>query len=233
MKKRAPILLVLLLALTSCAAAGGPFKQVTFQAPSQPDPELRPYLKDVYRIGVLSTTNIEPLKELDIEKVMGRLAEATARGLGSLHEKTVVTQDEIRWNCKDLRFDSTGALSPESQGTLRDQLTLDALVLVELKSLKAQVTPMSPSPYGGMTGQPGLDLSVDLEVALINLRTGETWTQRAEPRRNWQPVQMQLFGDDQTERQLLQALAGPLQQFMTRLAPPPSPQVRHFDLGAE
>jgi hypothetical protein len=222
-----------LLVLAACATGGGPFKQVAFQAPSQPDPELRPYLKDVYRIGVLSTTNIEPLKELDIEKVMGRLAEATARGLGSLPEKTVVTQDEIRWNCKDLPFDSTGALTPESRGTLRDQLTLDALVFVELKSLKAQVTPMSPGPYGGMTGQPGLDLSVDLEVALVNLRTGETWTQRGEPRRNWQPVQMQLFGDDQTERQLLQALAAPLQQFLSRLAPPPSPQQRHFDLGAE
>ncbi|MBI2503910.1 MAG: hypothetical protein HYW07_11845 [Candidatus Latescibacteria bacterium] len=233
MKKRAPFLLVLLTALASCATGVGPFKQVVFQAPSQPDPELRPYLEGVQRIGVLSTTNIEPLKELDIEKVMGRLAEATARGLGSLPEKTVVTQDEIRWNCKDLRFDSTGVLTPESRMVLRDQLTLDALVSVELKSLKAQVTPMSPGPYGGMTGQPGLDLSVDLQVALVNLRTGETWTQRGEPRRNWQPVQMQLFGDDQTERQLLQALAAPLQQFLVRLAPPPSQQVRHFDLGGE
>jgi hypothetical protein len=231
LKKPAPLLALLVLA--ACATAGGPFKQVAFQAPSQPDPELRPYLREVSRIGVLSATNIEPLKELDIEKVMGRLAEATARGLGSLSEKTVVTQDEIRWNCRDLRFDSTGALSPEGRAALRDQLTLDALVFVELKSLKAQVTPMSPGPYGGMTGQPGLDLSVDLQVALVNLRTGETWTQRGEPRRNWQPVQMQLFGDDQTERQLLQALAAPLQQFLSRLAPPPSPQVRHFDLGAE
>ncbi|MSR84438.1 MAG: hypothetical protein EXS58_16205 [Candidatus Latescibacteria bacterium] len=231
MKKRASILLVLLNVLASCATAGGPFKQVAFQAPSQPDPELRPYLKDVHRIGVLSTTNIEPLKELDIEKVMDRLAEATARGLGSLAERTVVGQDEIRWNCKDLRFDSTGALNPESRVTLRDQLPLDALVLVELKSLKAQVTPMSPSPYGGMTSQPGFDLSVDLQVTLINLRTGETWTQRGEPRRNWQPVQAQLLGDDQAERQLLQALAGPLKKFLDRLAPPPNQQVRHFDLG--
>jgi hypothetical protein len=232
LKKPAPLLALLVLA-AACAGGGGPFKQVAFQAPSQPDPELRPYLRDVSRIGVLSATNIEPLKELDIEKVMGRLADATARGLGGLAEKTVVTQDEIRWNCRDLRFDSTGALSPEGRAALRDQLALDALVFVELKSLKAQVTPMSPGPYGGMTGQPGLDLSVDLQVALINLRTGETWTQRGEPRRNWQPVQMQLFGDDQTERQLLQALAGPLQQFLSRLAPPPSPQVRHFDLGGE
>ncbi len=231
MKKRAPLLV--LLALASCATVGGSFKQVTFLAPSQPNPELRPYLKDVYRIGVLSTTNLEPLKELDIEKVMGRLAEATARGLGSLAEKTVVTQDEIRWNCKDLRFDSTGVLTPESRLALRDQLTLDALVFVELKSLKAQITPMSPGPYGGMTSQPGLDLSVDLQVALLNLRTGETWTQRGEPRRNWQPAQMQVFGDDQAERQLLQALANPLQQFLSRLATPPSQQLRHFDLGAK
>jgi len=231
LKRRA--LLLLLLALASCATAGGSFKQVAFQAPSQPDPELRPYLSEVSRLGVLSTTNIEPLKELDIEKVMGRLTEATARGLGSLPEKTIVTQDEIRWNCKDLRFDSTGALLPESRLALREQLALDALVLVELKSLKAQITPMSPGPYGGMTGQPGLDLSVNLQVALLNLRTGETWTQRGEPRRNWQPTQMQLFGDDQAERQLLQALAGPLQQFLSRLAPPPSQQVRHFDLGAK
>lgn len=221
------------LLLASCATGGGPLKQVSFQAPSQPDPELRPYLQDVARIGVLSTTNLEPLKELDLEKVMGRLAEATARGLGSLRERTVVTQDEIRWNCKDLRFDSTGALTPESRSSLRDVLALDALVFVDLKSLKAQVTPMSPGPYGGMTNQPGLDLSVDLQVALLNLRTGQTWTQRAEPRRNWQPTQMQLMGDGQAERQLLQALAGPLQQFISRLAPPPSPQVRHFDLGNE
>lgn len=231
MKKRAPLFVALLLA--SCATAGGPFRQVSFQAPSQPDPELRPYLQDVARIGVLSTTNLEPLKELDLEKVMGRLAEATARGLGSLRERTVVTQDEIRWNCKDLRFDSTGVLTPESRSALREQLALDALVFVDLKSLKAQVTPMSPGPYGGMTSQPGLDLSVDLQVALLNLRTGQTWTQRGEPRRNWQPTQMQLMGDDQAERQLLQALAGPLQQFISRLAPPPSPQVRHFDLGNE
>lgn len=231
MKKRAPLFVALLLA--SCATAGGPFRQVSFQAPSQPDPELRPYLQDVARIGVLSTTNLEPLKELDLEKVMGRLAEATARGLGSLRERTVVTQDEIRWNCKDLRFDSTGVLTPESRSALREQLALDALVFVDLKSLKAQVTPMSPGPYGGMTNQPGLDLSVDLQVALLNLRTGQTWTQRGEPRRNWQPTQMQLMGDDQAERQLLQALAGPLQQFISRLAPPPSPQVRHFDLGNE
>lgn len=231
MKKRAPLFAALLLA--SCATAGGPFRQVSFQAPSQPDPELRPYLQDVARIGVLSTTNLEPLKELDLEKVMGRLAEATARGLGSLRERTVVTQDEIRWNCKDLRFDSTGVLTPESRSALREQLALDALVFVDLKSLKAQVTPMSPGPYGGMTSQPGLDLSVDLQVALLNLRTGQTWTQRGEPRRNWQPTQMQLMGDDQAERQLLQALAGPLQQFISRLAPPPSPQVRHFDLGNE
>jgi hypothetical protein len=224
---------LLFLALASCASAGGPFKQVAFQAPSQPDPEMRPYLKDVRRIGVLSTTNIEPLKELDIEKVMGRLADATARGLGTLPEKTVVTQDEIRWNCKDLAFDSTGVVTPESQAALRDQLTLDALVLVKLKSLKAQVTPMSPGPYGGMTGQPGLDLSVDLQVALLNLRTGETWTQRGEPRRNWQPAQMQLCGDDQAERQLLQTLASPLQQFLSRLAPLPSQQLRHFDLSGE
>ncbi len=81
MKKRAPNLLVLLVALASCATAGGPFKQVAFQAPSQPDPELRPYLKDVQRIGVLSTTNIEPLKELDIEKVMDRLSRLVAAGL--------------------------------------------------------------------------------------------------------------------------------------------------------
>ena len=224
---------MLLAALASCATGGGSFKQVAFQAPSQPDPELRPYLKEVTRIGVLSTTNLEPLRELDIEKVMGRLADATARGLGSLRDKTVVPQDEIRWNCKDLDFDSTGVLTAESRVALRDQLSLDALVYVVLKSLKTQVTPMSPSPYGGMTSQPGLDLSVDLQVALVNLHTGETWIQRGETRRNWQPVQMQLFGDDQTEHQLLQALASPLQQFMARLAPPPSQQVRRFDLGGK
>ncbi len=231
----APLPLLALLAglVAGCATSGGPFKQVAFQAPSQPDPELRPFLADVERIGVLSSTNIEPLRELDIEKVMGRLADATARGLGALSEVTVVTQDEIRWNCKDLALDSTSVFSQDTRALLRQQLELDALVFVELESLKAQVTPMSPSPYGGVVASPGLDLSVDLQITLLNLHSGETWTQRGGPRRNWQPIQMQLFGDDQTERQLLQALSGPLRQFLARVAPPPSQQARHFDLGGD
>ena len=231
-----------LLSLTSAlllgGCAGGPggqgsFREVQFQAPSSPDPELAPYLEDVEKIGVLTTTNIEPIRELDVQKVMGRLGDAAAKRLRNLPKKTIVGQDEIRWQFKDAVFDSTLLVDKEKQRTLRQEMELDAVVFIELASLKAQMTPMSPGPYGGLTPNPGLDMSVDLNLTLINLLTGEIWT-RPGTQRHWQPVQLQILGGgDQTERQLLSALARPLSQFLERMAPPPTKQVRHFELGGE
>ena len=75
-------LLLLLIALAGCAGRGSSFEEVKFRAPSQPDPALAPFLEEVDHIGVICVTNIEPFRELDIEKVMARLSTAVARGLG-------------------------------------------------------------------------------------------------------------------------------------------------------
>ena len=229
--------LVAMVLLGGCA--GGPsghgtFREVQFQAPSSPDPELAPYLEDVEKIGVLTTTNIEPIRELDVEKVMGRLGDAAANRLRNIPKKTIIGQDEIRWQFKDAVFDSTLLDDKEKHQILRQQMELDAVVFIELASLKAQMTPMSPGPYGGLTPNPGLDMTVDLNLTLINLLTGKTWT-RPGTQRQWQPVQLQVLGGggDQTERQLLSALAKPLSQFLERIAPPPTQQVRHFELSGE
>ena len=91
---------------------------------------------------------------------------------------------------------------------------------------------MSPTPYG-MSPNPGIDLTIDLKVSLINLNTNQVW-QQGGTQRNYQPVQLQLFGGNkQGERQLLMALARPLQRFLFRIAPPPKPQARHFDLSGD
>ena len=206
----------------------GSFETVEFEAPAAPDPVVRPLLEDAERIGVLSLTNIEPLKELDIEKVIGRLADAVARGMSNIPEKRVITQDEIRWHFKDVEFDSLSIFSDEIRTALREEMELDALVYLELKKLETLMTPMSPSPYGGLTSAPGLDLSINLEITLSNLHTGALWRHQGE-QRNWQPVQLQLFSNGQTERQLLMALRAPLQQFLARVAPPPQRQIRHFE----
>ena len=92
--------------------------------------------------------------------------------------------------------------------------------------------PMSPTPYG-MSPSPGMDLTIDLKVSLINLNTSQVWQQGGK-QRNYQPVQLQLLGgNNQSERQLLLALARPLQRFLYRIAPTPRPQTRHFEISGD
>ena len=224
--------IALLAVLIGCGGRGGSFKEVEFRAPSQPDPALSPFLKEVDHIGVICVTNIEPFRELDIEKVMARLANAVARGLGNMPETSIVTQDEITWQLKDIHFDSTSVYQDTVRAALREKLELDALVFVELRHLQARMMPMSPTPYG-MSSNPGMDLMVDLQVSLINLNTNQVWQQGGQ-QRNYQPVDLQLLGgNNQSERQLLLALARPLQRFLYRVAPPPRPQARHFELSGD
>ena len=225
-------LLLLLIALAGCGGRGSSFKEVEFRAPSQSDPALAPFLEEVDHIGVICVTNIEPFRELDIEKVMARLSNAVARGLGNMRETTVVPQDEITWQLKNIHFDSTSVYEDTVRAALIGKLKLDALVFVELKHLQARMMPMSPTPYG-MSPSPGMDLTIDLKVSLINLNTSQVWQQGGK-QRNYQPVQLQLLGgNNQSERQLLLALARPLQRFLYRIAPPPRPQTRHFEISGD
>ena len=222
--------------LAGCAgrSGGGSFKQVEFRAPALPDPELSPLLEGVETIGVLSGTTIEAVRGVDIEKVIGRLTDATSKSLGrNLPESSVITQDEIRWHFKEVFFDSTWLAAEENRTALRDELEIDAVIYVVLEGFQAQMTPVSPSPYG-MVHTPGMNISVDLELSLLNLRTGRSWTQQRQRSSNWQPMQVNLLGGgDGGERQLLSALAGPLRQFLVRVAPPPTLEGRHFDLSGE
>ena len=214
-----------------CASQGS-FKTVEFRAPSLPDPALRPLLEDVERIGVISITNIDPFRELDIEKVMARMGDAIARGLSNRPRTTVVSQDEITWRFKDMVFDSTNVFTRETRTALREELELDALVFVELNGVQARMAPMSPSPYGGLSPNPSMNMSVDLQVSLINLHSGKAW-QRQGRQRNWQPIQItQLMGaGNQTERQLMMAMGGTLRQFFLQVAPPPRLQARRFEIS--
>ena len=208
------------------------YETVEFEAPSPPDPALEPILAGVERVGVLSITNIAPVREFDVEKVMGRLADTVGRGLRRIPEATVVTQDEIRWHFNYATFDSVSLLSPAMRARLRDELNLDAMVYVELNKLQAQVTPVSPTPYGNMSSSPGLDLSVVLQVTLFNLHTDKVWRQDRGEQRNWEPISVQPFGGgNQSERQLLATLASPLRQFLSRVAPPPRRQARRFEVS--
>ncbi|MCY4604145.1 MAG: hypothetical protein OXE49_07920 [Gemmatimonadetes bacterium] len=223
--------LALLIGLAGCGGRAA-FTRVEFRAPSQPDPVLRPFLADVDHIGVVCATNIEPFRELDIEKVMARLSNAVVRSLGNMPKTEVMNQDEITYQLKDIRLDSTSVHQDSVQAVLRKELELDALVFVELRHLQARMMPMSPTPYG-MSPNPGIDLTIDLKVSLINFNTNQVW-QQGGMQRNYQPVQLQLLGGNkQGERQLLMALARPLQRFLFRIAPPPKPQTRHFDLGGD
>ena len=223
-------LLLLLIALAGCGGRGSSFKEVEFRAPSQPDPALAPFLEEVDHIGVICVTNIEPFRELDIEKVMARLSNAVARGLGNMREPTVVPQDALTWPLTNSHFDSTSVYEDTVRAALIGKLELDALVFIELKHLQARMMPMSPTPYG-MSPSPGMDLTIDLKVSLINLNTSQVWQQGGK-QRNYQPVQLQLLGgNNQSERQLLLALARPLQRFLYRIAPPPRPQTRHFEIS--
>ena len=208
--------------------------EVEFRAPSVPDPLLDPLMEGVESIGVLSTTNIEPLQGLDIEKVMGRLTDATARGLENRPDTRVVSQDEIRWHFRTVALDSATVFSDSLTAAMRADLEIDALVYVTLRSLNARMTPVSPSPYGTQS-TPGLNLSVELQMLIVNLHSGARWSQ--EGRRNsWKPMQVDLASGnsrDPTERQLLAALAGPLRQFLGHVSPPPRQQVRIFDVSGE
>jgi hypothetical protein len=228
--KAALAFLAVLLLVAGCARTGT-FKRVEFTVPPRPDPALRPYLEDVARIGVMCVTNIEPIKELDTEKVLARLSEAVARKLGTLPDVAVVSQDEITWQLREIEFDSTRVVSEGARQALIDTLSLDAFILVELENLQARVTPMTPTPYG-LVADTGLDLAVNLKVSLVNLHSGRVWQQSGQ-RRDWQQVRLQLFGGNQGERQLLMALSRPLEQFLMRVAPPPRIQVRHFELSGE
>lgn len=229
--------LVTLLAGTGfgCAGTGrGTGETVAFRAPSAPDPELAGLLQDVESIGVLSTTNIEPVQGLDIEKVMGRLTDATARGLENLPGRTVVTQDDIRWHFRDqVVLDSASVFGDSLQQALREEMAIDALVFVALRSLNTQMTSVSPGPYGSVPS-PGVNVSVELQLQLVNLHTGERWSREGR-RSSWQPMQVDVLGGgrDRTEQQLLTSLARPLRQFLARVAPPPRRQMRQFDTGGD
>ena len=204
------------------------FERIEFRAPSLPDAALQPYLDGVERIGVVCVTNIEPLRELDVQKVMALLSNATMRSLSRLPEATIVSQDEITWKLKTVHFDSTSVHTDTVRAALRDTLALDAIVFVELRHLQARVMPMTPTPYG-MSPNPSMDMSVDLQVSLINLHTDQVW-KRGGLERNLEPVRLQLMGaNNQSERQLLMALGKPMQRFLAQVAPPPKRQSRHFE----
>ena len=167
-----------------------------------------------------------------MEKVMGRLTDATATGLENLSDTRVVTQDEIRWHFKQTTFDSASVLQEDTRALLKQEMGIDLLVFVSLRGFEARMTQTSPSPYG-ISPSPGVKLSVVLELTLIELESGETWGQTRQ-RSNWQPAQLDLFGGgDRTERQLLATLAPPLRQFLARVAPPPTTLSRHFDLSGD
>lgn len=238
------LLSLLLLGAVGCASSGkGEFKQVSFPASSRPFPALRPVLQDADVLGVLSATNIEPVRELDIEKVMGRLTDAVAVALGDMPGVRVITQDEIRWHFKETALDSARVFAPAMQQALREELEIDVLVYLELKQFQALLTSgaptgyvnTSPSPYdrrSTATAATGLDLTVDLELIVSNLQSGAIWRQQGE-QKSWQPIQLQFFGDDQTERHLMAALSNPLRRFIYYIAPPPSRQVREFEISGD
>ena len=80
-----------------------------------------------------------------------------------------------------------------------------------------------------MTTDPGLDLAVELRMSLVNLHGKGVWQQSGQER-EWRASPLQL-GGSQGEQQLLGALSRPLQRFLRQVAPPPSTQVRDFDLS--
>ncbi|MBT3344662.1 MAG: hypothetical protein HN712_21760 [Gemmatimonadetes bacterium] len=227
---------ILALTLAACAGKvpGRDSVPVEFRAPSEPDAEVMPLLHDVIVLGVITETNIEPQREVDIERIMGRLADATARGLRNLPDRRVVSQDELRWHFKDRVLDSLSVFSDSLQQQMREELELDALVYVSLRGMEAHLTPVSPGPRGTAVRSPGMSLTVELEMTLLNLDTGDLWTQRGK-RSSWEPVQKQntAGGGDGTEQQLLTALAGPMRDFLARVSPPPRRQQRKFDTSGD
>ena len=231
-----PLILALSVLVGSLGCGGpgvsGDFKLVHFEAPSYPDAKLREVLDSVKTIGVVSTSNVEPLQGLDTEKIMGRLTDATASSLRRLPDHRVVTNDEIRWHFRGVVFDSASVRSPETRAALRQEMDIDAVVLVTLKSFEAQMTTVTPTQYG-LTPATGMNISVDLKLSLINLDTGLSWSHTGR-QRDWKPMQGQLLGgSNRMEQQLLTALGQPLRHFLSRVAPPPSVEDRLFDLSGE
>jgi len=220
--------------LYGCATQSS-FKTVEFRAPSRPNPVLRPLLEDVERIGILCITNIQPFRQLDIEKVMARLADGMARGLSNMRGTTVVSQDEIIWHFKGTKLDSGRVYTAEMRTAFREEMEIDAMVYVELNGLQTRMMPVTPSPYTGALGpNPAMDMNVELQLSLVNLHTGKVW-RRSGQQRNFQPIQLQLFGGgaDQAERQLLTTVATSVRRFLFLVAPPPRVQQREFEISAE
>ncbi len=232
MKRVLAGLLALMLAACAGKVPGRDTVPVDFRAPSVPDAEVMPLLQDVTVLGVVTETNIEPQRSVDIERIMGKLADATARGLGNLPNRRVVSQDELRWHFKDLALDSVSVFGDSLQLQMRQELEIDALVYVSLRGMEAHMTPVSPGPQGTAVRSPGMSLTIELEMTLINLASGDVWTQRGK-RSSWEPVQKSVGGGDGTEQQLLTALAGPMRDFLARVSPPPRLQQRQFDTSGD
>ena len=224
-------IIILFIALIFCGCAGHnpSFEEIEFRAPSQPSMTLQPLLVNVDHIGVLCLSNIASTKELDIQKVLALLSNATLRGLSKLKDITIVSQDEILWKMNDISFDSTSVYQKQVQTRLQEELNIDAVVLIELRELQTRILPLPPTSYG-MKTNPGIDMSLDLQISLVNVRTNETWKQGGK-QRNVEPVRLQLLGNNkQGERQLLMSLSRPMQRFIYRIAPPAKTQKRYFNM---
>ena len=229
MISRHKIIFIFALILSPCYGRTAKFKQIEFRAPSQPSIALQPLLNNVDHLGVLCLSNIASTRELDIEKVLALLSNATLRGLNKLKDITIVSQDEILWKMSDTTFDSTSVYQKAIQTRLREELEIDAVVVIELRELQTRLMPLPPTSYG-MNTNSGIDMSLDLQISLVNLHTNESWKQGGK-QRNLEPVRLQLLGNNkQSERQLLMSLSRPMQRFIYRIAPPPETQQRHFDL---
>jgi hypothetical protein len=210
----------------------GNFKLVQFEAPSYPDTKLRAILDSVSTFGVVSVTDMELVTGLDTEKVIGRLTDATAIGLKRVPDRRVITHDEIRWHFKNVVFDSTTLSSHETRAALREEMDIDAIVLVTLRGLDAQVTSVMPTQYE-RTPTEQLNISVDLKLSVINLATGETWSHVGR-QRDWRPLRGQpVGGADRKEQELLTSLGQPLRDFLARVAPQATLERRHFDLSGD
>ena len=87
----------LALLLFSCAQRSQ-FERIEFRAPSLPDAALQPYLEGVERMGIVCVTNIEPFRELDVEKVMALLSNASPSEAASQERwifPTPMCRDEV------------------------------------------------------------------------------------------------------------------------------------------
>ena len=230
MISRHKIIFFLALILSACYGRTPKFEQIEFQAPSQPSIALQPLLNNVDHLGILCLSNMKPTREIDIEKVLALLSNATLRSLNKLKDITIVSQDEIIWKINDTIFDSTSVYQIAIQTRLREELDIDAVVVIELRELQTRLMPLPPTSYG-MNTNSGIDMSLDLQISLVNLHTNESWKQGGK-QRNVEPLRLQLLSNNkQSERQLLMSLSRPMQRFIYRIAPPSETQQRYFDLS--